>query len=92
MPPYEAIQADRLWWIYGIGLALAACVILARGSRALTFSLFRRTPKQVEQEHTEFSGGVSESNGPVSIFFWLVFLGYGVWSVGYVVFRAYAGP
>ena len=92
MPPYEAIQLDRLWWIYGIGLALALCVILVRGSRMFSFNPFLRRNKQVEQDITEFPGGVSESNGPISVFFWLVLLGYGVWSVSYIVFRAYASP
>jgi len=40
MPPYEAIQLDRLWWIYGIGLALALCVILVREPDVFIQSIF----------------------------------------------------
>ncbi len=84
MPPYEAIQAGDLLFMWVIGLVLSIVVFLARGSRLLTFS-FSRPAEEGDDLHT-FPGGVSETNRPVPIFIWLVFIGYFVWATAYVVF------
>jgi hypothetical protein len=89
MPPYETVQATDLLFMWAIGLVLAIAVVLARGSRVFTFS-FSKPAEDADEPHT-FPGGVSETNRPVPIFIWLVFIGYFVWATAYVVFCGSSG-
>jgi hypothetical protein len=85
MPPYTQLHFDNFLFMLLVGLALAAGVILARGSEFLSFSFRGQTRAEEEQVH-EFGGDVRESDRPVPWLIWLVFVGYFVWSVGYILF------
>ena len=88
MPPYRAIDNEYVLLMLGVGLLVALAVILARGSRVFGVGR-RRTDEEHERDAHEFGGGVSETDRPVPLFIWLVFIGYFVWAAGYLVV---AGP
>ena len=85
MPPFDLLNTNYVLLLVAVGLGLGVLIILARGSAALTFSLRKRPPAELEQPH-KFPSGLSERDGAVPIFIWLVFLALLVWSVGYVLF------
>jgi hypothetical protein len=86
MPPYLAMEFDRLWWIYGIGLALALLLVLIRGSRRFSFGLRRQSEPEAQHSLHEFAHGLREGTHPVPIYFWTMCVCYIVWSIGYVLF------
>jgi len=85
MPPYSQIHLDNLFFMLFVGLGLAAAVILARGSDALSFSFRPRRREDDEHVH-EFGGDVKESDRPVPWLIWFVFAGYFVWAVSSILF------
>ena len=52
--------------------------------------LKKRTDEEVE-EIKEFPGGLKEGNRPVPIFIWMMFIGYIIWAMAYVVFSGTRG-
>ena len=91
MPPYDWIGAQDILYMFGLGLGIALAVILARGSRALGFSLRPHPAREEDDEVHEFGDGVSEMNRPVPWLIWLVFFGYFAWAAVYVVFIGVRG-
>jgi hypothetical protein len=91
MPPYSWIHLESLFWVLAGGLIVASAIILARASRVWSFSLKKRTDKEIEEETHEFAGILSEGNRPVPIFIWLVIVGYFIWATAYVVFSGIRG-
>lgn len=91
MPPYDLISTQNLIFATGVGLGLALVVALARGSRAWSLSLAPRPEAEEEEQPHEFGGEVSERDRPVPWLIWLVFVGYFVWAVAYVVFSGGRG-
>ena len=90
MPPYSWIHLENLFWVLAGGMAVTAAVVLARGSRRWGFSFKKRTDEEVE-EIKEFPDGLKEGNRPVPIFIWLMFIGYIIWAMAYVVFLGTRG-
>jgi len=91
MPPYTLIGIENLIFMFGVGIVLVIVVVLARESRRLGLSLSRRTPEQEEQDVKEFGGEVQERHGPLPWLIVLVFCGYFIWAVAYVVFSGARG-
>ncbi|RJO64534.1 MAG: hypothetical protein C4523_18130 [Myxococcales bacterium] len=91
MPPYGWLHFERVMFVLGVGLILAIGVILARLSRTASFTLTKRSEKDLEDERHEFGGGLQEYNKPMPLLIWLVFLGYFVWAAGYVIFSGAFG-
>jgi hypothetical protein len=90
MPPYTQINFDNFLFMILIGVGLALAVILARGSEYLSFS-FRGSSRKDDERVHEFGGEVRESDRPVPWLIWLVFFGYFIWAVSYVLFVAARG-
>ena len=90
MPPYTQLNFDNFLFMVLVGLGLAIAVILARGSEHLTFSFHSYTRAEEEEAH-EFGGDVRESDRPVPWLIWLVFAGYFVWAVAYILFAGANG-
>jgi hypothetical protein len=90
MPPYAQINFDNFLFMIFVGLGLAIAVILARGSEHLSFSFRGHTPADDEHVH-EFGGDVKESDRPVPWLIWLLFFGYFVWAVAYILFTGTNG-
>lgn len=86
MPPYDLIGIEAVLYMTGVGLLVSLGIILARGSRAWSWSARRRSDAELEAEVHEFGGEVSETNRPVPWLIWLVFIGYFIWATSYVVF------
>jgi hypothetical protein len=86
MPPYESLQAQDILFMFTIGIGLTIAVALARGSKYLHFSFTK--PRAEEKPH-EFGGKVTETNKPVPILIWLIFIGYFVWTVGYILYSGF---
>ena len=85
MPPYTQIHFDDFLFMVLVGIGLALAIILARASEYLTFS-FRGSSRAEDEEVHEFGGEVKESDRPVPWLIWLIFVGYFVWAVGYILF------
>ena len=90
MPPYTQLNFDNFLFMILVGLGLALAVILARGSEYLSFSFRGHTPEE-EQEVHEFGGDVKETDRPVPWLIWLLFFGYFIWAVGYILFVGATG-
>lgn len=91
MPPYEAIHLENLAWTFGVGLLVVIAIVLARGSRAFTFSFRKRSEVDLEADTHEFGGGVREQNRPLPVLIWLVIIGYFIWALGYTLFSGARG-
>ena len=91
MPPYSWIHSESVMWVLFGGLIFTAATVLARSSRAWSFSLRKRPEEPTDEEGHEFGGIVSEQNRPVPIFIWLVAIGYFIWAALYVVFSGIRG-
>jgi hypothetical protein len=91
MPPYRAIDNEYVLLMLGVGLLVALAVILARGSRTFSLGRRQRSDEEHERDVHEFGGGVSETNRPVPLLIWLVFVGYFVWAAGYIVYAGRQG-
>lgn len=91
MPPYNWIHLESVFWVLGVGLMSAVAIILARGSRALTFTFKKRSEQALRDETHDFGGVVSEQNRPVPVFIWFVGIGYFVWAIAYVVYSGTFG-
>ncbi len=91
MPPYDWLHFENFLLMMGLGLALAAAILLARGSDLFSFSFRRQTEQQLEDTLHEFGGEVKEYNRPVPLLIWLVFVGYLVWATGYVIYCGWYG-
>jgi hypothetical protein len=87
MPPYESLQIEDLWWVYGIGTAIALFIVLVRGAARSSFTLHARSEEQLQEEVHEFGGGVTETNRPMPIFFWVVLVAFLIWALGYVLLK-----
>lgn len=85
MPPYNQINFDNFLFMILVGIGLAVAVILARGSEYLAFS-FRASSRADDARVHEFGGDVTEADRPVPWLIWLVFFGYFIWAVGYILF------
>ncbi len=85
MPPYTQIAFDNFLFMILVGIGLAIAVILARCSEFLTFS-FRGSSREEDERAHEFGGGVKESDRPVPWLIWLVFFGYFIWAVSYILY------
>jgi hypothetical protein len=88
MPPYDLIDFKYIILMFGLGLIIALGIILARGSRIFNFKTGTADPNT---ETHEFGGDVSEAKHPVPAFIWLVFAGYFIWAIGYVIYRVNHG-
>jgi hypothetical protein len=86
VPPYDLIGLQHVILMVGLGLGLALIIILARSSRHLSASLKPMSEKDIEESLHEFGGEVSESSHPIPWLIWLVFVGYFIWAVAYVLF------
>ena len=91
MPPYEWLHFKSFTLMIGIGLVLTIAIILARGSRYLSFTFKRRSDKELEESIHEFGGGVQETNRPMPLLIWLVSIGWFIWAISYVVFTGARG-
>ena len=90
MAPYLQLHSFHLWLMLGLGVLITIAIVLARGSLHYSFSWTRKDPERyhLEDDVEEFGDGVREGHGPLPIFFRLVVLGWVLWAVGYVIFRA----
>jgi 4-hydroxybenzoate polyprenyltransferase len=86
MPPYDLLGVENVLYMTAVGLLVALGVILARGSRTLSFTPRKRSDAELDADVHEFGGEVSESTRPVPWLIWLVFVGYFVWAAAYAVF------
>lgn len=86
MPPYDLIGTENVLYMTGVGLLVSLGIILARGSRAWSLAGRKRSDEELDADVHEFGGEVSESSRPVPWLIWLVFVGYFIWAVSYVVF------
>jgi hypothetical protein len=85
MPPYTQINFDNFLFMILVGIGLAIAIILARGSAYLSFS-FRGSSRNEDERAHEFGGGVQEHDRPVPWLIWLIFVGYFIWAVSYILF------
>ena len=91
MPPYDLLASQHVVYIVGVGLVIVFTVLLARGSRFLSFSTKKKTDADREREVVEFGGEVSETRRPVPWLIWLLWPAYFLWAAGYVIFSAWTG-
>lgn len=91
MPPYTWLHNEWLLLMLGFGLLLAIAVILARGSRVLSFSFTRRSERELEEDVHEFPGGLKEGNRPVPLLIWLLVFAYLPWAIAYTIYCSYYG-
>ena len=91
MPPYNWIHIESVFWVLLGGLGVALAIILARGSRSMSFTLKGRSDEDMEKDTHAFAGHVEEQNRPVPVFIWLMLIGYILWAVGYVIYIGKAG-
>ena len=91
MPPYDLLGVEAVVFGTGVGLLIVAVIALARGSRRMGLTLTKRSDKELEEGVHEFGGGVSETDRPVPWLIWLVFVGYFIWAVCYVIYCGMVG-
>ncbi len=91
MPPYDLINFEYFVMMIGFGLILTAAIMLARGSRLFTFGMTKRTDREIDEDVHDFGDGVREGTRPVPIFIWVVWIGYFIWAVGYVIVTSFMG-
>ncbi|HJX51481.1 MAG TPA: hypothetical protein VJ801_01835 [Polyangia bacterium] len=91
MPPYDLLAIQHLIFMVGVGLAIVFVVILARGSRWLSFSTQKKTDADREHDVVEFGGEVSETRRPVPWLIWLLWPAYFLWAAGYLIFNGMTG-
>ena len=91
MPPYIWIHLENVWWVLAGGFAFAAAIVLARGSTVFSFSLKKRTDREISEGGHTFPDNLKEQHNPAPLFIWLVSIGYLVWAVLYVVFSGTRG-
>ena len=91
MPPYDFLATQSLVFMCGVGLLVTLAIVLARSSGHLGLTGSRKSDEDLAKEAHEFAGGVSETNRPVPWLIWLVFVGYFLWAVGYVIFSGAVG-
>jgi len=89
MPPYLTMHVENTLWIFlGGGLA-ALAIVLAVGSRFFVFD--RRSDEQHAEAGHRFGDGLEEQRRPAPLLIWLVFAGYFVWAIAYVLFTGMRG-
>jgi len=91
MPPYDLINWRYFLFMMAVGIGLSLLVILARGSRTISFSLKKQTQEEIDDSIHEFGGGVTEKNSPVPLFILVIITGVLVWSVGYTIYSGIFG-
>lgn len=91
MPPYLMLGELDAILVTGLGSLLVLVIALARCSRVLTFSFTRRSERELEDGVHHFGGDVSETERPTPWLVWLVFVGYFVWAVTYIVLTGQTG-
>lgn len=91
MPPYDLINLKYVLFMLGLGVGLSFLVFLVRGARHYSFSLRKRTKKEIEETLHEFGGDVSELDSPVPLFIWLLIVGILIWSAGYIIYSGAYG-
>jgi RsiW-degrading membrane proteinase PrsW (M82 family) len=91
MPPYETMHWERVLLMVGFGVLITAAVILARGSRYLSFTCAKKSDAQHAEEVHRFPDGLEETNRPVPLLIWLVFFGYFLWAAAYMVYAGHVG-
>jgi hypothetical protein len=91
MPPYTWLAKQDVLYIVGIGLLLTIVVILARASRVWGFTTQKATDEELAKDIHVFPGEVSETQRPVPWLIWLVFVGYFLWAIGYVIWNGLMG-
>ncbi|GAB4298282.1 MAG: hypothetical protein Kow0090_13670 [Myxococcota bacterium] len=91
MPPYYLTDIEYTVVVFAVGIGLAVAIMLARGSRYFGFSFKKQSERELEESVHEFGGEVKEANRPMPLFIWLVFIGYFIWAIGYVIFVSFFG-
>jgi hypothetical protein len=91
MPPYRLIDLEYVYFILGVGLIITILVILARTSPSWSFTLKKRSNREIERDIHEFGGGVTEQNRPIPWLIWVVVVGWLVWAVTYSIFISSTG-
>ena len=91
MPPYDLINQEHFLFMMAVGHGLALLLALVHGSRIYTFSLRKRSEVQIADSVHEFGGEVSEGDGPIPIFIWLLLSGVLLWAAGYTVYSGVFG-
>ena len=91
MPPFDLLALQHVVFMVGVGLAITFAVLLARGSRRLSFTAGKKSDAEMEQEVHEFGGQVSETRRPVPWLIWLLWPVYFLWAAGYVIFNGIFG-
>jgi hypothetical protein len=84
MPPYLTMHVENTLWLLLGGTLFALVIILAVGSRFFSFD--RRREEQHAQSTHHFGEGLEEQRRPAPLLIWMVFVGYFVWAIAYVVF------
>jgi hypothetical protein len=91
MPPYLLQEKLHVLLMFGIGALVTISIALGRGSRTLTFSFRSRRDEDLDRSTAEFEGGIGERDRPVPWLIWLVFFGYFLWAVAYIVTEGRGG-
>jgi hypothetical protein len=87
MPPYLMLHQQRIFLMFGIGVLVTLAIVLARGSRFISFPN-RKETEAAPHEIKEFGGGVTERQGPVPWLIWVVLGAFFLWAAVYVVYAS----
>lgn len=91
MAPYSILATKQVIFFVGIGLLISLAIILARASRYWGFTTQQKSDEELAKDVHEFGGGVTETQRPVPWLIWLVFVGYFIWAISYVLWNGYFG-